>query len=323
MTEIVDPQRQIVDPHHHLWSGDARGTYALDQLYADVRTGHNVVETVFIETRTHYRPDGPEHLKPVGQTAWVAELARASDRGLGPRIGAIISYSDLSQGASLPDALDAHGDAGDGRFRGIRHPLARPHHPPWSKHLPTPAPAGLAKLAAFRAGVELLGRRALVYETWLYHYQMDEFIELAQGVPDTAMVLDHFGTPVGVGQYASRRLDTYREAMALVRRAAECPNVVAKLGGLAQPDNGFGWHDRDQPVTAEEIVEAQRDYYLETIDCFGPNRCMFESNFPVDKVSVGYATLYNAFKMMTSDFSEADKDALFSGTARRVYGLAA
>ena len=280
-----------------------------------------MVQTVFIETRTHYWSEGPEHLRPAGETEWVARIAQAS-QGSGPDIAGIMSYADLTLGPLVEEVLDAHQAAGEGRFRGIRRPLARANHPPWSKHLPKPAPAGLAGDAEFRAGVAALGRRGLVYETWLYHYQLEEFIALAQAVPDTVMVLDHFGTPVGVGQYAERRDEVYDQTMVLLRQAADCPNVVAKLGGLAQPDNGFGWHERTEPVAAEEIVAAQRDYYLQTIDCFGTDRCMFESNFPVDKVSVGYAVIYNAFKMMTANFSEADKDALFSGTARRVYGLA-
>lgn len=324
MTEILDPQREIVDPHHHLWSGDARGTYAVEELRADAGSGHRVLQTVFIETRTHYRAEGPEHLWPAGETEWVAGIAREAQiaRGAGPDVAGIISFADLTLGPLLEELLDAHEAAGTGLFRGIRRPLARADHLPWSKYVPKPAPAGLAAQPKFRAGVEALGRRGLVYETWLYHHQLEEFIALAQAIPDTVMVLDHFGTPVGVAQYASRRAEVYEQTMALLRRAAECPNVVAKLGGLAQPDNGFGWHERSESVTAEEIVAAQRDYYLHTIDCFGTGRCMFESNFPVDKVSVGYAVLYNAFKLMTADFSEPDKDALFSGTARRIYGLA-
>ena len=321
MTEILDPQREIVDPHHHLWSGDARGTYAVADLHADTGSGHRVVQTVFIETRTHYRTEGPEHLRPAGETEWVARIARDATAA-GPDIAGIVSFADLTLGPLLEELLDAHQAAGDGRFRGIRRPLARANHPPWSKHLPKPAPEGLAGQPEFRTGVTALGKRGLVYETWLYHYQLEEFIALARAVPDTVMVLDHFGTPVGVAQYTERRAEVYQQTMALLRQAAECPNVMAKLGGLAQPDNGFGWHERNEPVTAEEIVAAQRDYYLQAIDYFGPSRCMFESNFPVDKVSVGYAELYNAFKLMTRNFSEADKNALFSGTARRVYGLA-
>ena len=150
---------------------------------------------------------------------------------------------------------------------------------------------------------------------------MDEFIALARSAPDTLVILDHFGTPLGVGRWRGRRAEVFEEWQASIAAAAACPNVAAKLGGMAMPDNGFGWHERAEPVTADEFAAAQRDYYLHTIDCFGPDRCMFESNFPVEKASVSYQVLYDAFKLMTGDFSESHKDALFSGTARRVYRL--
>ena len=87
------------------------------------------------------------------------------------------------------------------------------------------------------------------------------------------------------------------------------------------PDNGFGWDKAARPPRSDEIVQAQRDYYLHTIDCFGPERCLFESNFPVDKQSVSYGVLYNALKKMVADYTESEKDAMFGGNARRVYGL--
>ena len=181
--------------------------------------------------------------------------------------------------------------------------------------------AGLAAEEQFRAGVRLLGRRGLTYESWHYHYQMDDFLALARSAPDTRVILDHFGTPVGVGRYRAQRAEIFAQSKRDMAAAASLPNVVAKLGGLAMSDNGFGWDQRATPVTAEEFAAAQREYYLHAIDCFGTERCMFESNFPVEKVSVSYPVLYNAFKLMTADFSEADKNALFSATARRVYSL--
>jgi predicted TIM-barrel fold metal-dependent hydrolase len=97
--------------------------------------------------------------------------------------------------------------------------------------------------------------------------------------------------------------------------------VVAKLGGLAMPDNGFGWDKRGVQASSDELLAAQRHYYLHMLDCFGPERCMFESNFPVDKPSIAYRSLWNAFKKLTQAFSETEKDALFYGTAQRVYRL--
>ena len=319
--EILDPGREIVDPHHHLWSDARRGDYLLADLYADTGTGHNVVQTMFVECGAGYRSRGPEHLRTVGETEWVAGIARASAAGPGPEIAGIVACADLALGDLLPEALDAHLAAGGGRLRGIRHGLARGSHRPGTENAPGPARAGLAAEEPFRAGVRMLGRRGLTYESWHYHYQMGEFLEVARSAPDTRIILDHFGTPVGVGQFRARRAEIFAQSKRDVAAAAALPNVVAKLGGLAMADNGFGWDRRAEPVTAEEFAAAQREYYLHAIDCFGTERCMFESNFPVEKVSVSYPVLYNAFKLMTADFSEADKDALFSATARRVYGL--
>ena len=321
MSKILDPAREIVDPHHHLWPNGRRDPYTLAELYEDLRSGHDIVQTVFVECGAGYRSDGPAHLRPVGETEWVADAARASAGGVGLEIAGIVAFADLSAGGSLPEVLDAHEAAGDGRFRGIRHALARGDHRPGTENDPGPARAGLAHEEQFQAGVRLLGKRDLTYESWHYHYQMADFIAVAKSAPDTICVLDHFGTPIGVGRYRSRRDEILAQSKRDMAAAAALPNVVAKLGGMAMADNGFGWDKREQPVTAEEFAAAQREYYLHAIDCFGTERCMLESNFPVDKVSVSYRVLYNAFKLVTADFSEADKDALYSGTARRVYRL--
>jgi len=321
MSGILDPGREIVDPHHHLWPNGRRAAYALAELYEDLRTGHDIVQTVFVECGASYRGDGPEHLRLVGETEWVAEEARASVAAGGPEIAGIVSFADLTAGDLVPEVLDAHEAAGDGRFRGIRHALARGDHRPGTENDPGPARAGLAHEEPFQAGVRLLGRRGLTWESWHYHYQMADFIAVAKSAPDTVCILDHFGTPVGVGRYRARRAEILAQSKRDMAAAAALPNVVAKLGGMAMADNGFGWDGREQPVTAEEFAAVQREYYLHAIDCFGTGRCMLESNFPVEKVSVSYRVLYNAFKLITADFSEADKDALFSGTARRVYRL--
>ena len=154
MAAVLDPTRRIVDPHHHLWSGDERGTYLLEDLYADVRCGHNVVQTVFVECRTNYRRSGPEHLRPVGQTEWVEAMARASADGPGPEIAGIVAFGDLSLGPRVEEVLDAHAGAAGGRLRGIRHPLARGTHRPGFENAPGPARAGLAAQEPWREGVQ-------------------------------------------------------------------------------------------------------------------------------------------------------------------------
>ena len=186
----------------------------------------------------------------------------------------------------------------------------------------TNPPPGLLADAAFRRGFAELGKRGLTFDAWLYHPQLRELIDLARAFPETPIVLDHFGGPLGIGPYEGKRAEIFAAWKRDFRELAGCPNVVAKLGGLVMPLNNFGFHRRERPATSAELVEATRDWYLHAIDCFGPSRCMFESNFPVDKASGSYAVLWNSFKRLTAGFSAADTAALFHDTAARFYGLA-
>jgi predicted TIM-barrel fold metal-dependent hydrolase len=316
---IIDPERPIVDPHHHLWDWRQGFRYVLEDLWADTGSGHNVVKTVFVECRASYRTDGPEHLKPVGETVFVETIASESRSGEGAEIAAIVARADL-QNPLLDEVLDAHEEAGKGLFRGIRHSGARdPHTEVLS--IPGAGPEGLYASDEFRQGMARLGERGYTYDTWHYHHQNPDFRDLAAAVPGTTMILDHFGTPLGVGPYADQREEIFARWRDDIAAIAECPNVVAKLGGLAMPDNGFGWNTRALPPSSDEFVEAQARYYHHTIECFGADRCMFESNFPVDRLSLSYHVLWNGLKKIAAKYSQEDQAALFCGTASRVYKL--
>ena len=319
--EIVEPDRPIVDPHHHLWetAGNWR-RYVLDDLWADTGSGHNIEKTVFVDCHSGYRTDGPEHLRPVGETEYVASVAAESAKVEGrATIAAIVSHADLSRGDAVEDVLAAHEEAGKGLFRGIRH--AGPSDSTGTltnagRGWPCPYPR-----EDFRTGVRALGRLGYTYDTWHFYHQQRDYLELARACPDTTMVLDHFGTPLGVGAYAGRQEEIFAQWKDDMAAIAECPNVVAKIGGLAMPDNGFGWDRAERPPTSDEFAAAQRRYYLHTIECFGPERCMFESNFPVDRLSISYQVLWNGLKKIVADFAEDEKHAMFYGTAARVYRL--
>jgi predicted TIM-barrel fold metal-dependent hydrolase len=311
---VLDPEQRIVDPHHHLFPGGPL-PYDLDAFLADVRGGHRVERTVYMECGTAYRKDGPPELASVGETEFVV-AASARTGGL---IGAMVGHADLRL-RNLDDVLDAHVEAGRGLFRGIRHALSCPI-PADRLMIAGHAPAGLSEDAEFRTGVMRLGARGLTYDTWHYHYQNREFLELARAVPGTVMVLDHFGTPLGEGRYASEREAIFEQWKRDIDDISRCDNVVAKLGGLAMPDNGFGWHAAGRPPTSDEFVAAQGRYYEHMIECFGADRCMFESNFPVDRMSVSYRVLWNALKKIARECSPDERDALFAATATRVYNL--
>jgi predicted TIM-barrel fold metal-dependent hydrolase len=271
---------------------------------------------VFIECGSAYRSDGPEHLRSLGETEFVAGESQRDPSHL---ISGIVAHTDLRRD-DLAEILHAHNSASNGLLRGIRDALAHAHHPEVLA-IPGRAVRDLYADPSFRRGVAVLGTQGLTYDTWHYHYQNQEFLALARAVPETTMVLDHFGTPLGVGPYESQREEIFEQWKKDIREIATCSNVVAKLGGLAMPDNGFGWHTAERPPTSDEFLRVQRRYFEHTIECFGPERCMFESNFPVDRLSLSYRTVWNAFKKLAASFSQEEKTAMFSGTATRVYRL--
>ena len=317
--DVVDPERPIIDPHHHLWKTPSMwGTYELADLWADTSSGHNVEKTVFVDCHSEYRTEGPSHLKPVGETEYVAEVATESRRDANrATIAGIVGHANMTLGSAVEEVLVAHERAGKGLFRGIRH--AGP-----SDDTGTLTNAGGRwpcpyDREDFREGVKTLGRMGYSYDTWHFFHQNQDFLALARAVPETTMILDHFGTPLGVGAYAGRKDEIFEQWKEDIAEIAECANVHAKLGGLAMPDNGFGWDKNDNPPSSDEFEEAQHPYYLHAIECFGPDRCMFESNFPVDRLSVSYQVLWNGLKKIVTDFSEDEKDHLFYGTASRVY----
>jgi L-fuconolactonase len=320
--DILDPDRKIVDPHHHLFDRGEFDTYDLTDLWADTGSGHCIEKTVFIDCHLAYRTHGPEHLRPVGETEYVTKVAAESAGGTEDqaRIAGIVAHADLALGADVEEVLDAHEAAGGSLFKGIRHSGARSIDPRYPLIPGQPIEDPYAD-SGYRRGVAALGRRGLTYETYHLHYQNRGFAELAKAVPDTTMILDHFGMPAGVGPFAGKREEIFEYWKKDIADIAQLENVYAKLGGLAMPVNGFGWDQRDTPPTSDEFVAAQKRYYLHTIECFGPDRCMFESNFPVDKLSISYPVLWNGLKKIAQDFSEDEKDAMFSGTASRVYRL--
>lgn len=315
--EVIDPALPICDPPHHLWD-TAQSRYLLDDVLGDTGSGHNVRSTVFVECMAEYHVDGPDALRPVGETEFVESVAEAS--GDAKIAAGIVSYADLTLGAAVGDVLDAHREASPTRFRGIRHACG------WDasddvRNSHTKPPQHLYLDETFREGFAKLADRELVFDAWLYHPQISELASLARAFPGTTIVLDHVGGPLGIGPYAGKREEVFDTWRAGICELAACPNVVVKLGGLAMPINGFDWHKRERPPGSAELAMAIAPYVMLCIDEFGPERCMFESNFPVDKQSCSYRVLWNAFKRLAEGYSADEKAALFHDTAVRVYAL--
>lgn len=318
----LEPELAIIDPHHHLWD-HPESRYLLDEILADTDSGHRVIATVFVECMSMYRADGPAPMRPVGETEFVNGIAaQSASGGYSPtRIAAgIVSFADLALGAAVEPVLQAHIAAAPNRFRGIRH-AAGFDSSPAVRNSHTNPPEDLYRSARFREGFAKLAAMGLSFEAWQYHPQLPQLTELARAFPATTIILDHFGGPLGIGPYEGKRAEIFRKWKDDIAELARCPNVVAKLGGINMPINGFDWHKRPKPPGSDELVEATRDYYLHSIDKFAPNRCMFESNFPVDRASCSYAVLWNAFKKIAQRFSKEEKAAMFHDTAKRVYRL--
>jgi predicted TIM-barrel fold metal-dependent hydrolase len=320
--EIIDPGRPIVDPHHHLWDrGGLR--YMIEEMSTDIASGHNIIATVYVDCRSMYRARGAEAFRPVGEVEFANGVAAMSaSGGYGPAqiCAGIVSHANLLLGDGAKAVLEAEIVAGQGRFRGIRHSSAWDAEAAVASMYAT-RPKGLLLDATFRKGFACLAPLGLSFDAWLFHPQLGEFVDLARGFPDTKIVLDHCGGPVGLGRFAGKREETFPIWKASIQQAAKCPNVAVKLGGLAMRLLGFDFHERPKPPTSEQAAAAWRPYIETCIEAFGPDRCMFESNFPPDKGQCSYQVIFNAFKRIAAQYSEAEKTALFSKTATDVYKL--
>jgi L-fuconolactonase len=320
----LEPELPICDPHHHFWDFRPERIpyqrYLLHELAADINSGHNVRSTVFIETRAMYRSEGPEEMRPVGEVEFVQGLAAASASGLyGPAraASAIIGHANLNLGEGVEPVLEALQAASPNRFRGIRQSAAWDPHPDVENR----APEGQLADEKFQAGARVLARKGLSLDTTLYFPQLPELADFARAVPDLTIILNHIGGLLRVGPYANRDeevLPIWRRGIAAV---AACPNVSIKLGGIGQPRYGFDWYARSKPIGSEELAESLAPYMTYCIEQFGPERCMFESNFPPDKVSYSYNVLFNAFKRLSKGYSAPERAAMFHDTAIRVYRI--
>ncbi|GAB7549524.1 amidohydrolase family protein [Cupriavidus sp. 8B] len=315
----LEPELPIVDAHHHFYERPG-WTYLLDDYMEDLRSGHNVRASVYMQALTRYRAAGPNALRPVGETEFVTVATAAPQAGEPEVAQGIVGYADLRQGATVRDVLEAHIEAGCGRFRGVRHLTTWDADSSLANPL-TAAPKGLLLDPHYRAGVSELGKLGLSYDAWLFFPQLPELFDLAKANPDITIIVNHCGGVVRIGQYSNMQAEVFERWSRDMRELARLPNVHVKLGGLGMRINGFDFEQGGRPPSSTELAEAWKPWMLTCIEAFGADRCMFESNFPVDKGSYPYSNGWNAFKRLTSQASPAERDALFRGTATAVYRL--
>jgi len=316
----LNPELPICDAHHHLWERLPKN-YLLDDLLQDLRAGHKIVSTVAIECGYGYRQQGAKEFKPVGETEFLESVAYrvAADASIETRIAAaIVGHADLTLGDGAARVLEAHLSASPKRFRGIRHSAT------WdgSGALRNEAAQGLFADDKFRAGFAWLQKLNLSFEAWVYHPQLSEVAALARAFPQVPIILNHIGAPLGVGPYAGKRDEVFQIWSRGITAAAGCPNVVVKLGGVGSLRSGYDWHERTAKPSSIELAKIVQPYFEYCIEAFGVERCMLESNFPVEKLSNHYVNLWNAFKRIMRQYSNTERAALFHDTAARVYRIA-
>lgn len=318
---VLEPDLPIIDPHHHVWN-DRRGRYLIEELAEDVATGHNIIATLFVQTgENKYRADGPAGMKPVGEVEFVngiAAMAASGQFGKARLCAGIIGHADLTLGDRARPVLEALIAAGNGRLRGIRHNLA------WDEHQAKLVPGQVRHLALnadYRKGFAHLDPLGLAFDAWLFHPQLPEVLDLARAFPQTRIVLNHVGGILGIAQYAGKRDEIFKFWRAQIRDLSKLPNITVKVGGLGMPRCGWDFHLREMPVSSEVLADAWRPYIETCIEAFGADRCMMESNFPVDKATCGYDVLWNALKRVTSGCSATEKTLMYSDVAARVYRL--
>ena len=319
---IIEPDLPIVDTHHHLWDFP-NNRYLLDELLADLGSGHKVVATVFMECQSMYRQGGPVEMRPVGETEFVAGIAAMSDSGNygTTRIAqGIVGSADLTLGERVQAVLEAHIAAGGGRFRGIRYATGWDASDVIGNSHTITAPHMLRR-PEVRAGLGRLASLGLSFDAWVFHPQLAEVIEIARAFPSLNIIMGHAGGALGYGPYQGKRDEVYASWKASMTELAKCPNVAVKLGGMLIRLAAFDYLAVPTPPSSGELAAYWRPYLEPCIELFGANRCLFESNYPVDKVGASYATLWNAFKRITAGASDSEKQAMYSGTARRVYRL--
>ncbi len=319
--DALEPDLPIVDPHHHLWTRDGN-IYLLPELLHDLSSGHNVVATVFEECHSMYRSSGPEEVKSIGETEFVTGIAAMAASGAFGKSGAcvrMIGNVDLMLGDRAKGLLERHTIASGGRFAGIRQSTAWDGHDRVHKVVPT---AAMLLDPHFRAGFAGLAALGLVFDAWVYHPQLNEVADLASAFPNTQIVLNHVGSPILGGPYAGDRDKVFADWKAGMADLAKRPNVTVKLGALPIRLPGASAVSKDMPPSSEEVASAWRPWLDTSIALFGAERCMFESNFPVQKRWCSYQIVWNAFKRIAAGASVSEKAALFAGTAARVYGVA-
>ncbi len=312
----------IIDTHHHLW--DLKGyRYLIDEYAADIASGHNVVASVFCECSTMWRANGPTEMRPVGEVEFVLGQGAISRSGkFGPADVAmgIIGFADLTLGAVVEEVLTAEVASANGRLVGIRSE-ANWDADPAIGNSPTASWKHMLLDDKTQQGIRKLQSVGLPLDIWVYHPQLADVVAVADRNPDLTIVLNHCGGPIGYGAYAGQLKETFAMWQRSIQEVAKRPNVVCKVGGILSRSATFNYVEAALPPTSEELASIWTPWFSTCFEALGMQRCLYESNFPVEKLGTSYAVLLNVFKRILSSFSEDERQAFFAGNASRIYKL--
>ena len=321
---VFDADRPIIDSHHHLFVRPAL-RYLVDEYHTDVTAGHRIIASVYMEAGAFLRPDGPEGLRPLGEIEFangVGAMAQAGYFGDTRVCAGIVGTADLRQSpVVVADLLDRCLAAAPERFRGIRQ-IALDHPSPSAfRYMSKRPPQGILRDPNFLVGLSQLARRGLSFDLAIYHEQFLDAARLLDLFPDMTFILNHMGIVMGLDSSQDDRRILRQQWAAGLRDLATRQNVFCKIGGLGMPVWGFDQAPRTDEDVENWLVEQWQPYVHAALEAFGADRCMFESNFPIDRAACSYRTLWNVFKRLVSSAQEHERDAVCHGTAARVYKL--
>jgi L-fuconolactonase len=320
------PNIPIIDPHHHLWDVGF-GRYYIEELLEDINSsGHNIVSTVYIMSSSNtkiYSKDGLEEFKPLTEIEFATSEGKRADLIPNNRVkvnASIVGSVDLTYGNKLQPVLEKAVNISEGRLKGIRMLLAS-HTDPRISSGAVKSDLGLMLHPNFIDGAKCVQDANLSLDFWIYHTQLNEMEKIARALPDLTIILNHIGGPIHIGEYEGKQAATHREWRSAMMRLSRIPNINVKLGGLGMAVNGAKFHNSKFPPNSVQLSDIWKPWIYETIDMFGFDRCMFESNFPVDKGSCSYGALWNAFKIIAKDMSDDEINKLFSKNAAKIYKI--
>ena len=329
--EILFPALPIIDTQHHLVDrvsdkiapvlGLRR--FLIDDYVDYLGTRHNVVASIAVEGRSMYRTGGPAEMRSVGETEFLNGQAAMAASGLYGRclVGAgIIANVDFRLGEKIGALIDAHRAAAPQRLRGFRQSALWDADPSILGDI-FDGGEHLYRQDAFVEGFRHFARTDFSFEAFVLAPQLPDVVHLARLFPDTQIILNHSGQPIGVGAHSGRLGEEYPQWRRDMAALAACENVSVKLGGLGSYLMGLDSFRSDPPATSDRMATDWAPYVEVAIELFGARRCMFESNRPTDDTGT-FDSLCNAYKKMTAGCSADERAEIFAGTALRIYRLA-